>query len=134
MEGKNKIIGRGQVFFPGLPQLDEVLHVEGLKSNLTSISQFCDLGFRVVFLHDACYVINPFQFIIVSNGIRSSNNCCYVYKEVKVINDNLNNNIINIESDSEDDCMIIDNPHDENDESLNTTSDYEESEAKKQAS
>ena len=38
MEEKNKVIGRCQVVFPRLPQLDEVLHVEGLKSNLISIS------------------------------------------------------------------------------------------------
>ena len=66
-------------------------------------------------------MINPFQFIIVSKGIRSSNNCYYVYKEILVIDDNLNDNIINIESDREDDCMIIDSPCDDSDESIDTT-------------
>ena len=41
--------GRGKVSIPGYPDLERVLYVEGLKTNLISISQICDNKFRVNF-------------------------------------------------------------------------------------
>ncbi|XP_075483595.1 uncharacterized protein LOC142523747 [Primulina tabacum] len=39
---KGRIVGKGTLNFDGLPVLHNVLHVEGLNSNLISISQLCD--------------------------------------------------------------------------------------------
>lgn len=41
-DSKGKIIGKGKLKYPGLPNLYDVLFVEGFTKNLTSISQPCD--------------------------------------------------------------------------------------------
>lgn len=41
-EGRRKIKGIGKLVFPCLPNLDNVLLVEGLITNFISISQLCD--------------------------------------------------------------------------------------------
>jgi hypothetical protein len=43
-DGKGKIRGKGKLIRNNLPNLDNVLFVEGLYSNLISISQLCDQG------------------------------------------------------------------------------------------
>lgn len=41
-DGSNtRVIGRGTVSISGIPRLDNVLLVDGLKANLISISQLC---------------------------------------------------------------------------------------------
>ena len=44
-----KIIGKEWLNFQGLPTLDDVMLVEGLTTNLISISQLCDEGLNVNF-------------------------------------------------------------------------------------
>ena len=44
-----KIMGRVIVEIPRVQTLKDVLFVEGLKHNLLSISQICDLGYDVGF-------------------------------------------------------------------------------------
>ncbi|KAM1216895.1 hypothetical protein ACFX2J_013126 [Malus domestica] len=39
---KSQITGKCDVKIPGLPKLENVCYVDGLKSNLISISQLCD--------------------------------------------------------------------------------------------
>ena len=39
---KSQITGKGDVKIPILPKLENVSYVDGLKSNLISISQLCD--------------------------------------------------------------------------------------------
>ena len=39
---QGNVVGRGLLDVPGLPKLEDVLLVEGLKANLISISQLCD--------------------------------------------------------------------------------------------
>ena len=40
----SKVIGKGYIKPLGMPKLDNVLYVKGLKSNLISTSQLCDDG------------------------------------------------------------------------------------------
>ena len=42
-------LGRGTLNVDGFPQIENVLHVDGLKANLISISQICDLNLYVNF-------------------------------------------------------------------------------------
>ncbi|XP_073024227.1 uncharacterized protein [Primulina eburnea] len=51
---KGRIAGKGTLNVDGLPNLHNVLYVEGLNSNLISISQLCDDGLNVKFDKDNC--------------------------------------------------------------------------------
>ena len=51
---KSQIKGKGTVSLPGLPNIANVLYVEGLKVNLLSISQICDQDFMVLFSKGKC--------------------------------------------------------------------------------
>ena len=55
---RGEIKGVGKLDCPGVPNLDGVLLVNGLTANLISISQLCDLGFKVNFTKSECLVIN----------------------------------------------------------------------------
>ena len=46
---KSQIKGKGTISLPGLPNIANVLYVEGLRVNLLSISQICDQDFMVLF-------------------------------------------------------------------------------------
>ncbi|XP_012854414.1 PREDICTED: uncharacterized protein LOC105973919 [Erythranthe guttata] len=56
----NKAFVKGEVNLDvgGLPNLDNVLYVEGLKSNLLSVSQLCDLYDSVLFTKRKCEVFD----------------------------------------------------------------------------
>ncbi|XP_058222995.1 uncharacterized protein LOC131332716 [Rhododendron vialii] len=69
-----KIVGQGTVNAPGIPLIDNVLYVEGLKANLLSIGQFCDNMHEVNFSKDNCSIIDA-KGVCVVKGIRSSDNC-----------------------------------------------------------
>ena len=43
-EGKGLVLGSGSLKVPGMPRLENVLLVEGLKVNLISISQLYDVN------------------------------------------------------------------------------------------
>jgi hypothetical protein len=47
--GKAEVIGKGTVSIPGMSQLKNVYLVDGLKTNLLSISQLCDNKHEVYF-------------------------------------------------------------------------------------
>ena len=46
---KSQIKGKGIISLRGLPDIANVLYVEGLGVNLLSISQICDQDFMVLF-------------------------------------------------------------------------------------
>ncbi len=71
-----KIMGRGIVEIPRVPTLKDVLFVDGLKHNLLSISQICDLGYDVGFSKDGCHIRDKEG--IVAKGIRTGDNC-YIF-------------------------------------------------------
>ena len=53
---KGKIIGIGSISKPSNVVIDNVLLVDGLKHNLLSISQLCDLGHKVIFEKSHCII------------------------------------------------------------------------------
>ena len=57
---KSQIKGKGIISLPGLPDIANVLYVEGLRVNLLSISQICDQDFMVLFLKEKCLVMDKF--------------------------------------------------------------------------
>ena len=58
----------------GFPRLESVLHVDGLKANLISISQICDLDLHVNFTREKCSVVDNFGNWFLE-GVRSMDNC-----------------------------------------------------------
>ena len=54
---KSQIKGMGIISLPGLPDIANVLYVEGLRMNLLSISQICDQYFMVLFSKRKCLVL-----------------------------------------------------------------------------
>ena len=44
-----RVKGKGFICVSGIPKLEEVLYVEGLKANLISISQLCENNLNVQF-------------------------------------------------------------------------------------
>ncbi|XP_073049481.1 uncharacterized protein [Primulina eburnea] len=71
---KGRIAGKGTLNVDGLPNLHNVLYVEGLNSNLISISQLCDDGLHVKFDKDNCEVFDNANTRILI-GTRSADNC-----------------------------------------------------------
>ena len=67
------VLGKGTLFVNGLSKLKSVLHVEGLKANLLSISQLCDQKLNVKFTRDNCKVLNRSGEVVLE-GSRSSDN------------------------------------------------------------
>ncbi|XP_019175565.1 PREDICTED: uncharacterized protein LOC109170883 [Ipomoea nil] len=84
---KGNIVGKGILNVPGLPHMDEVLLVSGLKANLISISQLCDQNWNVCFNRDCCRVRDNADQVVME-GTRSFDNCyvltidttCFMYK------------------------------------------------------
>ncbi|CAM8934576.1 unnamed protein product [Rhodiola kirilowii] len=56
--GKGQVIGCGTLKVPDLPELEDILLVDGLKVNLISISRLCDEGQSVTFTCDFCQVLD----------------------------------------------------------------------------
>ncbi|XP_073277629.1 uncharacterized protein [Primulina huaijiensis] len=77
---KGKIVGKGTLNVEGLPKLHNVLHVEGLNSNLISISQLCDDNLLVKFDKHKCEVFDEANICIMT-GTRSSDNCYQISEE-----------------------------------------------------
>ena len=71
---KGTVIGSDLLKVPGMPKLENVLLVNGLKVNLISISQLCDHNFFVQFTKDKCSVIDSTNTCVMK-GKKSSNNC-----------------------------------------------------------
>ena len=73
-ESKSQIKGKRIIFLPGLPDIVNVLYVEGLRVNLLSISQICDQDFMVLFSKGKCLVMNESGKKLIS-GVRTLDNC-----------------------------------------------------------
>lgn len=77
-----RIVEKGTVDVPGIPKLNDVLYVEGLKHNLINISQICDKGYDVYFAKDKCEIKNKKGKKYFVIGLRTSDNC-YIIKPTK---------------------------------------------------
>ena len=80
---KSQIIGKGDVKILGLPKLENVRYVDGLKSNLISIRQLCDdVADEVCFLKRGCWIVDEHgKNLLVL--LRSKDNC-YILDVSKV--------------------------------------------------
>ncbi|XP_012855802.1 PREDICTED: uncharacterized protein LOC105975173 [Erythranthe guttata] len=71
---KAYVKGKRDLNVGGLPNLNNVLYVECLKSNLLSVSQLCDLYDSVLFTKRKCEVFDENKNCVLT-GYRSSDNC-----------------------------------------------------------
>ena len=71
---KSQIKGKGIISLPGLPEIANVLYMEGLRVNLLNISQICDQDFMVLFLKGKCLVMDESGKKLIS-GVRTLDNC-----------------------------------------------------------
>ena len=71
---KSHLKGKEIISLPGLPDITNVLYVEGLKVNLLSISQICDQDFMVLFSKGKYLVMNESGKKLIS-GVRTLDNC-----------------------------------------------------------
>ena len=69
---KRHVLGKGTLSV-GLPKINNVLHVESLKTNLMSINQFCDHKLNVKFIKNNYRVLNKSKEVILE-GSKSSDN------------------------------------------------------------
>lgn len=69
-------MGRDVVEIPKVPTPKDVQFVDGLKHNLLSICQICDLGYDVGFTQEEWHIKNKEE--VVAKGIRNGNNC-YIF-------------------------------------------------------
>ena len=53
---KGKIVGIGEIGNPQSLSIHHVLFIDGLKYNLLSISQLCDMGNKVTFYTKNCFI------------------------------------------------------------------------------
>ncbi|CAM8963089.1 unnamed protein product [Rhodiola kirilowii] len=74
-DGKRaRVLAKGTLNVPGMPHLDDVYWVDGLKANLISISQLCDGRNQVQFTRNS-YQVYDKHGVCVKEGERASNNC-----------------------------------------------------------
>ena len=70
---KSQIKGKGIFSLLRLPDIANILYVEGLRMNLLSISQICDQNFMMLFSKGKCLVLNEFGKKLIS-GVRTLDN------------------------------------------------------------
>ncbi|CAM8987445.1 unnamed protein product [Rhodiola kirilowii] len=70
--GEGQVIGCGTLKVPDLPELEDILLVDGLKVNLISISRLCDEGQSVTFTCHSCQVLD-WNGDTLLEGSRSTN-------------------------------------------------------------
>ena len=60
---QGRVLGNVSLNMKGFPRLENVLHVDGLKANLISINQICDLDLHVNFTREKCSVVDNLGII-----------------------------------------------------------------------
>ena len=81
---KSQIKGKGIISLPRLPDIANVLYVEGLRVNLLSISQICDHDFMVLFLKGKCLVMDESRKKLIS-GVRTLDNCYGLVPDANIV-------------------------------------------------
>ena len=81
---KGKIIGIGEIGNPQSLSIHHVFFVDGLKHNLLSISQLCDIENKVTFYPKNCFVSSLDEDKVIFSGERVEN--VYVFYLNKVDN------------------------------------------------
>ena len=70
---QGRVLGKGTLNMKGFLRLESVLHVDGLKTNLISISQIYDLDLHVNLTRGKCSVVDNFGNCLLK-GVRSVDN------------------------------------------------------------
>ena len=70
---KGKIVGIGEIGNPQSLSIHHVFLVNGLKHNLLSISQLCDMGNKVTFYPRNCFVSSLDEDKVIFSGERVDN-------------------------------------------------------------
>ena len=84
-DGSNsQIKGNGTISLPGLPNIANVLYVEGLRVNLLSRSQIYDQDFMVLFSKGKCLVLNKSRKKLIS-GVRTLDNCYSLVLDADIV-------------------------------------------------
>ena len=81
---KSQIKGKGIISLPGLPNIANVLYVEGLRVNLLSISQICNQDFMVLFSKGKCLVMNDSGKKLIS-GVHTLDNCYGLVPDADIV-------------------------------------------------
>ena len=81
---KSQIKGKGIISPPRLPDIANVLYVEGLRVNLLSISQICDQDFMVLFSKGKCLVMDESRKNLIS-GVRTLDNCYGLVPDADIV-------------------------------------------------
>ena len=71
-----------------LPDIANVLYVEGLRVNLLSISQICDHDFMVLFSKGKCLVMDESGKKLIS-GVRTLDNCYGLVLDANIVCSNI---------------------------------------------
>ena len=87
-ESKLQIKGRRIISLPRLPDIANVLYVEGLRVNLLSISQICDQDFMVLFSKEKYLVMDESGKKLIS-GVRTLDNCYGLVPDADIVCNNI---------------------------------------------
>ena len=85
---KSQIKGKGIISLPGLPDIANVLYVEGLRVNLLSISQICDQDFMVLFSKGKFLVMDESGKNLISS-VRTLDNCYGLVPDADIVCNNI---------------------------------------------
>lgn len=66
---KGKIVGIGNIGGMSSTSIENVFLVDNLKHNLLSISQLCDKGYKIIFDHTCCLILENDKIIFIGNRI-----------------------------------------------------------------
>ena len=81
---KSQMKGKGIISLRGLPNIANVLYMEGLRVNLLSISQIYDQNFMVLFSKGKCLLLNELGEQLISE-IWTLDNCYGLVPDVEIV-------------------------------------------------
>ena len=71
-DGKGDVVGKGDLIIGNI-KISNISHVDGLRYNLLSVSQFSDKGCTVEFSNEGCKVIDLTSREVKLTGTRKNN-------------------------------------------------------------
>ena len=80
----SQIKGKRIISLPRLPDIANVLYMEGLRVNLLSINQICDQDFTMLFLKGKCLVMDESGKKLIS-GVRTLDNCYGLVPDANIV-------------------------------------------------
>ena len=81
---KSQIKGKGIFSLLRLPDIANVIYVEGLRVNLLSISQICDQDFMILFSKGKCLIMDEFGKKLIS-GVCTLDKCYGLVSDADIV-------------------------------------------------